>query len=47
MYCAICKKQIVGKFTNPESHAPDCPIFVDTQTLVNIIVKEVDKTAHA
>ena len=45
MYCAICKHTIdlVKGFTNPGSHEPDCPIFVDGEKVAEVIA-DAEKT---
>lgn len=42
MYCALCKRQIIdGKFTDPKNHRKGCPIFIDTESVAKVIVREI------
>lgn len=42
MKCAMCGNTIDKKhpFTNPKSHKRRCPIYVDTKTVANVIIRK-------
>ncbi len=44
LYCGICGNEIVTrKYTNRSEHKPNCPLYVTTERLAEIIVEESDR----